>query len=119
MSHDIRIIDAGTSETIEFPDRHFIRGGTYAPNGTHLAELNITYNYSNFFRDLFGEGGIRRLYGMTIKDSIPVLMEARDKLNGNPGADYWIATEYNVRKALTNMLLLAVMAPQDSVWAGD
>jgi hypothetical protein len=56
--------------------------------------------------------------GMRAKDSIPLLLEAIDKLADDTDRDYWKATEGNARKALSDLLALARMAPE-GIWQGD
>lgn len=82
MSYDIYLEDPVTKESAVMPG-HCMTGGTYKavydPNtGTFSpavnteAELNITYNYSRYYCDVY-EDGIRHIYGMQGADSIAVL----------------------------------------------
>lgn len=98
MSYDISLVDPVTRETLEVESPHQIRGGNYVLGGTSAAWLNITYNYGRFYREVFGEKGIRTIYGMTGAESIPVIKAAMDKLAG--------------------LLAFAQMRP-DGVWDGD
>lgn len=83
------------------------------------AAINITYNYRAILVSLFGDMGIRSLYNMTAKDSIPLLEEAITKLGDQePDPDYWAATEGNVKVVLEGMLFMANNLP-DGVWDGD
>lgn len=118
MSYDIRLIDPITKETLELEEPHNLRGGTYALGGTPEAWLNITYNYSDHFYRVLGEEGIRGIYGMTGKDSIPILVDAIHRLKDDASDDYWEPTEGNARQALINLHALAVMFP-NGVWDGD
>lgn len=118
MSYDISLVDPVTRETIEVDAPHKIRGGTYAMNGTTKAWLNITWNYAKFYYKVFGERGIRTIYGMTGAESIPVLKEAIEKLGDDVDPDYWKPTEGNAKKSLYGLLALAQMRP-DGVWDGD
>ena len=100
-----------------------MKGGTYAVGGTRQAELNVTYNYAEYFYRIFLEiqfsrAGIRSIYGLTGAESIPVLQTAIAKLNDDVDQDYWEPTEGNAKKALTQLLALANMRP-DGVWEGD
>jgi hypothetical protein len=65
-----------------------------------------------------GDKGIRSLYGMTGKESVPVLKKAIAQLATDVSLDYWEPTEGNARKALEGLLALAIMKP-DGVWGGD
>lgn len=145
MSYDIRLRDPVTKETIELDHPHFMRGGTYAMDGTREAWLNVTYNYANWYLkegvfpsfpdDRFHNGreGIRSIYGMTGADSIPVLNHAIAMLEGMEddmteeeiqedakkcGGMYWVSTRENAIKPLYQLLALAQMRP-DGVWDGD
>lgn len=134
MSYDIELQDPVTKQTLQLDNAHHMRGGTYAVGGTTDAHLNITYNYSAYFRKVFGdqgvelsafdkvfgggETGIRKLYGMSGAESIPVLEKAIGQLGDDVDDDYWAATEGNAKRALTQLLALAKMRP-DGVWAGD
>jgi hypothetical protein len=86
--------------------------------GTPEAWLNITYNYSKHFFRVIGGEGIRTIYGMTGKDSIPILVGAIHRLKDDASNDYWEPTEGNARQALINLHALAVMCP-NGVWDGD
>lgn len=50
MSYDIHLNDPVTKQTIELENPHFMRGGTYAIDGTKELSLNITYNYACVMR---------------------------------------------------------------------
>jgi hypothetical protein len=122
VSYDIRLQKTDGS-TLRLSSRHHARGGTYELGGTRDAWLNVTYNYSPFFYQVF-EGGIRSLYGTTAASSIPILEAAIDRLADEPANDdYWAATEGNARAALIGLLTLAVSAVEDghgdSIWSGD
>lgn len=118
MSYDIEIIDPNTRERIEFDEPLDIRGGTYQLGGTTTAWLNITYNYSPFFCDIFGENGIRTIYGMNVRESMPLLLDAMLNLKGNPAECYWDATEGNARAAIMELMMLGMRALEGE-WAGD
>ena len=120
MSYDIHLNDPVTKQTIELENPHFMRGGTYAIDGTKELSLNITYNYACVFcrPDGLGEKGIRSIYGKTGAESIPVLQKAIDALTDEVDSDYWKATEGNVKKSLYQLLSMAHMRP-DGVWDGD
>ena len=118
MSYDINLLDPATKETIQFEQPHDIKGGTYAVGGTTEAWLNITYNYSKHYYRVFGENGIRTLYGLTGDESIPLLQKAISQLNDDIDPNYWEATEGNAKKALRGLLEFALMRP-DCIWDGD
>ena len=83
MSYDIYLKDPLSKETAEVP-AHLMIGGTYkadyhpdtktfTPALNTEAHLNITYNYSSYYYEVYAEGGIRTIYGMMGVDSIPIL----------------------------------------------
>ena len=118
MSYDICLRDK-EGKAIELEELHSVRGGTYACGGTTEAWLNVTYNYSKFFYAVMGDKGIRRIYGMTGRDSIPVLDAAIAAMAPDlPTPNYWAATEGNARQALKDLKTLAEAAP-DGIWEGD
>lgn len=134
MSYDIELRDAVTGETLQLDSPHQMKGGTYAMGGTTDASLNVTYNYSQHYRRVFGDEsvelssfekmfgggktGIRKLYGMTGAESIPILDAAIAQLGDDVSDDYWEPTEGNAKRALIQLRALATMRP-DGVWAGD
>lgn len=139
LSYDISLCDPVTKETLELDAPHQIKGGTYAVGGTTEAWLNITWNYSRWYRmdGVFpkrnDQSGIRSIYGMTGAESIPVLKsaiaalensdqelseeeQAECKRQGTTG--YWMPTKANAIKPLYGLLAFAQMRP-DGVWRGD
>ena len=81
--------------------------------------LNITDNYSKFYRKVIDEEkGIRFIYGKTGAESIPILEKAIDRLNDDADEDYWKATEGNAKRALYGLLTFARLRP-DGIWDGD
>lgn len=118
MSYDIYLNDPVTKEPINLDSPHQMRGGTYASGGTPEAWLNITYNYADHYYRVFGDKGIRTIYGMTGAESIPVLKNAISQLGDEVDADYWKSTEGNAKKPLIQLLVLAQLRP-DGIWDGD
>lgn len=118
MSYGIRLVDAKTKKGIELDNVHHLKGGIYTVGGTKKAYLNVTYNYSSIFYKILGEKGIRSIYGLTAKESIPILEKAAASLKDDVSDDYWEPTEGNVRKALLDLLELAKLKP-DAIWDGD
>lgn len=118
MSYDIRLKDRVTGDTVKLDFPHQIRGGMYAIGGTNEAWLNVTYNYGDIFRQVFGEDGIRSIYGKSGAESIPMLQKAISVLKDDATNDYWEATEGNAKKALYGLLAFAQLRP-DGVWDGD
>ena len=118
MSYDIKLNDPVTGRTIELDAAHELRGGTYQLGGCTEAWLNVTYNYGIHYYRVFGEKGIRTIYGMTGSDSIPVLESGSEKLANDVSDDYWESTEGNAKRSLLQLIGLAKRRP-DGVWDGD
>lgn len=120
LSYDIALRDPVTHQIIEVDTPHQMRGGTYQVGGSTDLWLNITYNYGRFYRlpNVFGENGIRTIYGMSGAESIPVLKKAIDNLGDDTHPDYWEPTEGNAKRPLCQLLAMAQMRP-DGVWSGD
>lgn len=118
MSYDIRLCDPVTKETLVTETPHQIAGGTRCLGGTDEMWLNVTYNYSVHFKRVMGDGGIRRIYGLTGAESIPLLKDAINMLGDDASDDYWQPTEGNAKQALCGLLALAQLRP-DGVWEGD
>ena len=120
MSYDIELLDPVTHEIIECDVPHQMRGGMYVIGGTQELWLNITYNYSDYYYrpEVFGEKGIRAIYGKTGAESIPILKKAISNLGDDVDRDYWKPTEGNAKKPLTQLLAFAQMRP-DGIWSGD
>ena len=119
MSYDINLLDPVTKKTIIFDDAHQIRGGTYELGSSKEAWLNVTYNYSKYFYELIDkEKGIRKIYGMTGAESMPILKNAISKLGDDINNDYWQMTEGNAKQSLCGLLAFAQMRP-DGIWEGD
>jgi hypothetical protein len=118
MSYDIRLVDPTTKNTIQFDNKHEIKGGNYVAKGTTEAWLNVTYNYSQHFYKVMGDKGIRTIYGKTGAEAIPILKDAISKLANDTDLDYWKPTEGNAKQALCGLLAFAQLRP-DGVFQGD
>lgn len=118
MSYDIDLVDPVTKKVLQVQEPHYYAGGTYVMEGTPYLTLNITYNYAKHYYRVFGEKGIRTIYGMTAKESIPLLENAISQLGNDVSNNYWAPTEGNARKALNDLLAIARLA-LDGVWDGD
>lgn len=108
MSYDIYLKDPVTEKVAEVPG-HLMRGGTYMvdyhpESGTFTpalnteAHLNITYNYGRYYYEVYGEEGIRVIYGKSGLDSIPMLEKAIVYLEGKYKKNReWLTTKRNRR----------------------
>lgn len=119
MSYDIYLTDPKTGDTLELSEKHHLTGGTYAVGGTKECHLNVTYNYSrHYYRFIDEELGIRRIYGMTGEQSIPILVGAITAMGEDTSENYWEPTEGNARQALIDLATLATHKPY-GIWKGD
>ena len=147
MSYDVELQDPVTKECLKLPFAHLMTGGmfrasydpdsdSFSPMPIQEAELNITYNYAQFYydaaegdQDFYGERyepgkvencGIRAINGKLAADSIPMLermiqriTEKYPDLETDP--DYWAETPGNAIKPLYQLLAMAKLRP-DGVW---
>ncbi len=113
MSYTCRIINTDGSVTLV---DYLPRGSVINLNPTYPAEaeFHITYNYGIIFKKVI-RGGIGSFDGVYVKNTIKILQEAISNLKDDVSADYWEATEGNVKMALEGMLALAVQCP-DGIW---
>lgn len=125
MSYDVELTEPVLEgketvyKRIVFPFKHDMKGGTYALGGTNEAWLNITYNYAPIFKKIFGEEGIRTIYGKSGEETIPLFEKGILYLGDEDiDVDYWKATNGNVKAVLEQLLALARLRP-DGVWNGD
>lgn len=108
MSWDVLIKDPdGNSAKIPFGE--LPTGGTYlvgldADEQTD-ARLNITYNYSPYFRIVW-EDGLKRLDGLPLNEAIPLLESATWALGNQRDDDYWKSTQGNAGAALHDLLTM-------------
>lgn len=114
MSWDCCLVDKN-GKPIVFDEPLDMKGGTYQLGGTQEAWLNITYNYSKIIRNVLGYS-LYDLNGKLVKETIPTIEKAISKLSEEDKTEnYWDATEYNTKKALEDLLLLAKRC-EDSYW---
>ena len=84
MSYDISLTDPVTHKTLTCETPHFMHGGTYALNGTTELWLNVTCNYSDYYRYEKEDGSktsIHDINNMSALESIPVLENLIEKIN--------------------------------------
>ena len=123
MSYDIRLVEPVSGNTIEFDNKHEIKGGTYAIGGTTEAWLNITYNYGKFYREVYPKEGIRCVYGKSGAESIPMLEHMIKTLQlsypeASTSSDYWDSCPGNALVPLHQLIAMAKFRP-DGIWEGD
>lgn len=80
--------------------------GDFVAIPTTDAELYVTYNYSIQYRILWGEASLKALHNMNVKEAIPKLEEAVEKLGKEPYSDYWASTAGNAGFALWQIMLM-------------
>lgn len=115
MSWDMTVVYKDTKKPVYIDKPHTLQGGTYIPFGTPELWLNITYNYSPFYRKIINDG-LDYFNGMEIKESIPILQKIADNLGDDVSNDYWKPTEGNAKKAILDLLELAKLAPDSTIW---
>lgn len=81
-------------------------------------DFSITYNYANIYYRVFGKKGIRTIYGLSGRESIPILEKAISKLDNDVNKDPWKSTEDNAQKVLKELVVIALTQPAD-IWSGD
>ena len=112
MSFDIAIVDPN-GEVREFESPRFIPGGNYVFPGTRFAEVNITYNYSPFYADIW-EDGIRSFDGMPAQEAAEAMEQAIDVFGTNQDENYWAATPGNAGAAIQTVVDVIRNCPADS-----
>lgn len=117
MSYTIIMIQPDTQEIILLDAPHQMKGGTFVVGGTSEAWLDVTYNYSKFYKKAFdNEKGIKIIEGLSGAESIPILKTAIANLGDvKPTKDYWEGNEGNAKIPLRQLLAFAQMRP-DGVW---
>lgn len=87
-------------------------GGTYCLGGTVAADLNVTYNYSQFFFQCFGQNGLNWINGKKAKSVTKLLEKAVRKLGTKRDDNYWKRTPGNAGYALSILLKWAKQHPE-------
>ena len=118
MSYSIYLLDPFSKETIMFDTPYQLGGDAYKPGGRKDAWLFIRNpEYNKYFTLLFGELGIRTIYGKTGADSIPILKKCITTLNGPKHDICWNHTD-GVLHIVLDLLTIALLRP-DGIWVGD
>lgn len=109
MSYDISLNDPVTGQAAVVPG-HLMYGGTYkadyhpetgefTPALNTEAELNITYNYSDYYYAAYPDLGIRTIYGVSGLDSVPILENMIEHIKKEYYKDGdWIYTKRTIRR---------------------
>ena len=102
MSYDIDLVDENEKP---YKVDKFSEGGTQVLGGSTESSLNITYNYSKFYKDYLDEQeGIHWLHNKKAETTIIKLKATIKKLGTNKAIDYWAATPGNAGFALSILL---------------
>jgi len=121
MSYDITFTKDGETCILPFPTPH---GGTYCASDKFCeAWLNITFNYYAIFakhglnitKPDKPKRGIRFLEGKTAAECARILAAVIPTLGNDTDPDYWQPTEGNAKKALINLLMIAIAVPPDAI----
>jgi len=116
MGYSIKLV--GEDGEIVSVSRHQ-EGSNFVMNGTTDAIIDITYNYSLYFREEIDHIiGIRWLYGKHSYECVDVLEAAVEKLGTKRDVDYWILTPGNAGHVLYILLKWAKQHP-NAVFEGD
>lgn len=108
MSYDVTL---GKTKPVKVASHN--GGGTYALGGTTAAELNITYNYGEHYRNWINKTwGIWWLHHKTAKDTIKQLEIAVHNLGTKRSLNYWDDTPGNAGYALSILLSWAKKHPR-------
>ena len=103
MSNDVKFVDVDNSVLVS--KNKVTEGGTYVFGGTNDCELNVTYNYSPFFYEVFPDNeGLRWLEATSGEEAIPILKKAIRNLGIERDDDYWKATKGNAGYSLSILL---------------
>ena len=116
MGYDISLIgEDGNSVQVD----RFKEGGVQPIDGSTVADISITYNYSKFFYDTIDkEQGIRWIYGRPAGDCIDRLEAAIKVLGTYKDEDYWADTPGNTGHILAVLLKWAKDNP-NAEFRGD
>jgi len=109
LGWDIRLVDKD-GNVVEVPSHTF--GSTIVIGGSTSANATITYNYAQFYYEVFGKKGFMTLNGMKAKDAIPLLEKAIEKLGTKRSESYWDPTPGNAGYALSILLSWAKLHPE-------
>lgn len=114
MSWDIYLVD-DKRQVIKLNEPFDRIGGVYSIGGSREAYYNITFNYYPIFEKVLVIP-FRNFDGLPVKDTIEILEKAINSLSeDDETGNYWDATEYNTKKALSDLLYLAELSP-NSYW---
>ncbi len=106
----VKDLEDGTWEALSVESHQ--EGGIYVVDGSEEADLNVTYNYGQHFRDaLNSEDGIKWLHERRAGDCIGRLERAVILLGVYRDKDYWAATPGNAGHALSILLQWARQHP--------
>jgi len=145
MGYGIHVIhknDRDSYVRIKMPTEKQVGSNICISDNEIYAEFSITYNYGSYFREIFGEEGIRSLYNTDLIEVIERInsgivrlirayypndkyFNARDKKHYKPEEiDYWTSCPYNVIKQLDYMrtvlqLVLEGENNTDCILVGD
>ena len=116
MSYSIKLVDtSGNPVQVE----NHTEGSNILIGGNTSAEIDVTYNYSFFYRThIDEESGIRYLYGKTGRECVSVLNAAILALGTVRSDNYWEKCPGNAGWILQVLRNWAIQYP-DAVFVGD
>ena len=106
MSWDVYIRNE-VGDAVQIPYKELPTGGIYLVGCEDEekvdARLNVTYNYSQFYRKLRGEASLYHLHEMPVLKAIPIIESAVWALGTKRHEDYWAKTPGNAGAALNDI----------------
>ena len=105
MSYSVTITKDDETEPVEIM-QHYPEQGGGIPTFISTACIGITYNYSEFYEDVFGKHGLRIFDGMPVALARGVLNKGIAQLGRMKTGNYFDKTAGNAGAALDEIKLL-------------
>lgn len=100
MGYSLWLEDKETEQMCRRKEPEVDLGNVLCIGGSDLMEFNITYNYKPYYHNTkgFEKDGIRTIYGLTGKESLPLLKRLAEDIENNFKKDgKWIKTRVKQR----------------------
>ena len=93
--------------------------GTFTPALNTEAHLNVTYNYGQYYKEVYEKGNELVNVLVFLKQQVSVKEEIIEyEVDEGDTSDYWLATAANAIRPLHQLIALTKMRP-DCIWDGD
>ena len=123
MGYSLWLEDKETGLICKSKRKRVDLGSRLAIGGSDLLEFDITYNYAPYYNKAVGfqEKGIRTIYGMSGKDSLPLLNKLRKDIEDRftDGNDNWIKTTRTERVSYYNGKKIDILEAFDLINQGE